>query len=534
MTTRIKFRRDTAQNWTTSNPVLALGEPGLETDTRKVKYGDGVTAWNVLNYGVSSASTDFNTGFNDGVNDNTWHFAQIQGKKEFTFETEGYKNFEITLTAAMVVDINVNGNLIFNQVDTPQMADVWLTYTRENQVEFFMKADWDVGNYSSWFQNMSNPAPGVFTTPAPVPFVAGDQIVCRYWSEGSTYVGDNYDTYSTFVPDVSEQTADNTVTISLAEFPWLGIGPNTARSDLLDPQYFSKHSISFIQNDVNDTRNITNAVDNNNNTVTITFDGTPYQSKTTETVSFTYTATDTRVDDWSLTVPVAAYPTFAFDAEYPIGSDTNKYTGGAYRSGYVTINGGGPIDFYWYGNSNGATENYLNWVPSPQSYNQGDTIVVTFYKVPTKIQLEIFRPTNAQFNWNNGHKWFDWKDDIATEYSAGAGNGIMGGTGQILMKTYRAPIGNWSASTGSLVSSFGWTDLGNYQRSPYDPYTQNNVSDWGLQSNSGYPMYRFDRNGIVFFSNETYNSQSVTYKVRIIYKFDLIIGEDDSSGWFNC
>ena len=50
MTTRIKLRRDTAANWTTTNPILAAGEPGLETDTGKIKYGDGVTRWNVLEH----------------------------------------------------------------------------------------------------------------------------------------------------------------------------------------------------------------------------------------------------------------------------------------------------------------------------------------------------------------------------------------------------------------------------------------------------------------------------------------------------
>ena len=55
MTTRIKLRRDTATNWSSANPILALGEPGLETDTRKVKYGDGVTAWNTLQYAAGGA-----------------------------------------------------------------------------------------------------------------------------------------------------------------------------------------------------------------------------------------------------------------------------------------------------------------------------------------------------------------------------------------------------------------------------------------------------------------------------------------------
>ena len=46
----IRLRRDTAANWTSGNPVLALGEPGYETDTQKLKVGDGTTAWASLAY----------------------------------------------------------------------------------------------------------------------------------------------------------------------------------------------------------------------------------------------------------------------------------------------------------------------------------------------------------------------------------------------------------------------------------------------------------------------------------------------------
>jgi hypothetical protein len=50
MSTLIQFRRDTAANWTSINPVLAQGELGLETDTSNYKIGDGVTNWNTLIY----------------------------------------------------------------------------------------------------------------------------------------------------------------------------------------------------------------------------------------------------------------------------------------------------------------------------------------------------------------------------------------------------------------------------------------------------------------------------------------------------
>lgn len=47
---RIRLRRDTAANWTTNNPTLGLAEPGYETDTGRIKIGDGATAWTGLAY----------------------------------------------------------------------------------------------------------------------------------------------------------------------------------------------------------------------------------------------------------------------------------------------------------------------------------------------------------------------------------------------------------------------------------------------------------------------------------------------------
>ena len=44
--TQIQVRRGTAAQWTSANPTLASGEWGFETDTGKVKIGDGSTAWN--------------------------------------------------------------------------------------------------------------------------------------------------------------------------------------------------------------------------------------------------------------------------------------------------------------------------------------------------------------------------------------------------------------------------------------------------------------------------------------------------------
>lgn len=48
--TRIQLRRDTSSNWQTNNPTPSLGEPCYETDTKKLKIGDGVTKYNDLQY----------------------------------------------------------------------------------------------------------------------------------------------------------------------------------------------------------------------------------------------------------------------------------------------------------------------------------------------------------------------------------------------------------------------------------------------------------------------------------------------------
>jgi hypothetical protein len=48
--TQIQVRRGTAAQWTSTNPTLAAGEFGFETDTNKIKCGNGSTAWNSLAY----------------------------------------------------------------------------------------------------------------------------------------------------------------------------------------------------------------------------------------------------------------------------------------------------------------------------------------------------------------------------------------------------------------------------------------------------------------------------------------------------
>lgn len=62
ITTRIANKYDLAQNWSENNPVLLAGEIGIELDSNtnsmKVKVGNGSTSWNNLPYITTEAIVD--------------------------------------------------------------------------------------------------------------------------------------------------------------------------------------------------------------------------------------------------------------------------------------------------------------------------------------------------------------------------------------------------------------------------------------------------------------------------------------------
>jgi hypothetical protein len=90
MASIIQIRRDTASNWTTANPILALGEMGAETDTSKIKIGDGTTAWASVPYLIDAG--DYLT----ATSTNTLTNKTITGVKE-TKVAMGANNIDLSL-----------------------------------------------------------------------------------------------------------------------------------------------------------------------------------------------------------------------------------------------------------------------------------------------------------------------------------------------------------------------------------------------------------------------------------------------------
>ena len=61
MSVILQLRNDTSTNWTTYNPILAEGEIGIESDTKKIKVGDGVKTWTQLDYWVKPLTPEMIT-----------------------------------------------------------------------------------------------------------------------------------------------------------------------------------------------------------------------------------------------------------------------------------------------------------------------------------------------------------------------------------------------------------------------------------------------------------------------------------------
>ena len=99
MAVSILLRRGTAAEWTASNPILLEGEVGVETDSKKLKVGDGLTVWASLPYITltpSAAASLYAT-----INNPTFTGSVSLGTGvNLVFEGQTANDFETTLVVA--------------------------------------------------------------------------------------------------------------------------------------------------------------------------------------------------------------------------------------------------------------------------------------------------------------------------------------------------------------------------------------------------------------------------------------------------
>lgn len=122
MADMIQIRRDTASNWTSANPTLAQGELGAETDTSKIKIGDGTTAWTSLGYLID-------TGGYAAYSDTTANFTGTlqNGGSNVVVDSDIGSTVQ-AYDATIVVDADIGVTVQAYDADTAKL-DVAQTFT---------------------------------------------------------------------------------------------------------------------------------------------------------------------------------------------------------------------------------------------------------------------------------------------------------------------------------------------------------------------------------------------------------------------
>lgn len=140
MTTRIKLRRDTAANWEANNPILALGEPGLDTTNNQVKYGDGETTWNLLDYASSSnanttqsvfalLTSDYDFTVSKSTNGTNW--TSSNSFVNTSQQNLQYENYFTEGWGPNLIDMAVgNGRVVY--IDWSPWFDIYGIWTASN------------------------------------------------------------------------------------------------------------------------------------------------------------------------------------------------------------------------------------------------------------------------------------------------------------------------------------------------------------------------------------------------------------------
>jgi hypothetical protein len=197
--TQIQIRRGTAAQWTSTNPTLASGEQGFETDTGKFKIGNGSTAWTSLAYAAGTGtvtSITAGTGLSGGTITSTGTIA-IDSTVATLTGTQTLTNK--TLTTPVIASISNSGTVTL-PTGSVTLASLTGTETFTNKTltdaKINLGFDAETASYTAVLANssqvvtMSNASANTFSIPtnASVAFPIGTQINVLQIGAGQTTI----------------------------------------------------------------------------------------------------------------------------------------------------------------------------------------------------------------------------------------------------------------------------------------------------------------------------------------------------------
>ena len=126
MAVKIQFRRSTASEWTSANPLLSQGEVGYEYDTGRFKVGNGTQAWNLLSYSSGVTGPTGPTG-STGPTGATGANSTVTGPTGPTGAT-GPQGVAVDLkgSVALIANLPPTGNTVNDAYIVDQDGDLYV------------------------------------------------------------------------------------------------------------------------------------------------------------------------------------------------------------------------------------------------------------------------------------------------------------------------------------------------------------------------------------------------------------------------